>query len=66
MKNVNTQVPEQCVSAELATLEIHSLNVDSNLAPPALVVSMLNVVPMAGIVFSFDHKYGPWTIILGL
>merc|ERR1711988_505573 len=27
--------------------EIHSLNVDSNLAPPALVVSMLNVVPMA-------------------
>jgi len=47
MLTVLPQVPEQCVSAELATLEIHSLNVDSNLAPPALVVSMLNVVPMA-------------------
>ena len=48
IENVITQEPEQCVSAELATLEIHSLNVDSNLAPPAPVVSMLSVVPMAG------------------
>lgn len=46
---VQHQEAELCVNAELDTLEILSQSVDSNLAPPTLVVPMLTVLVLAGL-----------------